>query len=97
MEDNGFHQRQQYSSASTASSNRAKYYFHILHYIAEDLDGGHYAMLDLNDDVQTCSSDCFLCVVYLLLLPINQCRRCTVSGVDGIFDRGAGDDAAKCE
>jgi hypothetical protein len=57
MENTGLHQKQQYSSASTASSRRGKFYFHILHYVSEDLSGGHYVMLDLNDDVQNYSSD----------------------------------------
>ena len=49
MEEDGYYQKQQYSSASTECSRRVKLYYHILHYVAEDLSGGHYAMLDLHD------------------------------------------------
>jgi hypothetical protein len=49
MEEGGHYQKQQYSSASTACSRRAQYHYHILHYVTEDLSGGHYAMLDLHD------------------------------------------------
>ena len=57
MEDSGVHQKQRYSSAATASSRRGKFYFHILHYVAEDLSGGHFAMLYPHDDAQSSSSD----------------------------------------
>jgi hypothetical protein len=59
MEDNGYYQKQRYSSAATASSRRSKCHFHIVHYVAEDLSGGHFAMLELHAsaDAQNYSSD----------------------------------------
>ena len=49
MEESGHYQKQQYSSASTASSRRAQYHYHIVHYVSENLSEGHFAMLDLHD------------------------------------------------
>ncbi len=46
---NGLYQVQQYSSALTSSSRQPKCYFHIVHYVAEDLSGGHFAMLRLHE------------------------------------------------
>ena len=57
MEEGGVHQQQQYSSAATASSRRGKYCFHIIHYVADDLSAGHFAMLYLDDGAQISSSD----------------------------------------
>lgn len=57
MGEDGLHQQQQYSSAATASSRRGKFCFHIIHYIAEDLCQGHFAMLYLDDDALNSSSD----------------------------------------
>jgi hypothetical protein len=57
MSEGGVHQRQQYSSAATASSRRGKVCFHIIHYISEDLNPGHYAMLYLDDDALNSASD----------------------------------------
>jgi hypothetical protein len=57
MEEGGVHQQQEYSSAATASSRRGKYCFHIIHYVADDLSAGHFAMLYLDDGAQISSSD----------------------------------------
>jgi len=58
MEETGYYQKQRYCSASTASSRRVQFHYHIVHYVADDLSGGHFAMLDLYDDAdQNDSSD----------------------------------------
>jgi hypothetical protein len=53
----GLYQMQQYSSASTTLSRQLKFYFHIVHYVAEDLSGGHFALLRHHDSGKNYSSD----------------------------------------
>jgi hypothetical protein len=58
MEDSGYYQKQRYCSASTASSKRLQFHYHIVHFVTDDLSGGHFAMLDLSGDAaQNDSSD----------------------------------------
>ena len=45
MEGEGRYQTQAYASAATASSRQQRWNFHIVHYVSDDLSGGHYAMI----------------------------------------------------
>ena len=50
MEDNGRYQRQTYSSSATAASRQDPLIFHLVHFVTEDLGGGHFANFQPNVD-----------------------------------------------
>ena len=48
LEDNQRYQTQTYSSAATAVSRQDPFVFHLVHFVTEDLGGGHYANFQPN-------------------------------------------------
>ena len=48
LEDNQRYQRQTYSTAATAVSRQDPLIFHLVHFVTEDLSGGHFANFQPN-------------------------------------------------
>jgi hypothetical protein len=58
MEDTGVHQQQHYESASTRASSDEYYHFHVVHFVARDYDGGHFALLHPHNTNENLATVC---------------------------------------